>query len=184
MTSSPVSLLFGTVIPTSFNILMEMFYSLVYPRRTCAVRVTVLGVCLSVHLFSDTVSVHVWAVCGHSYGHRLCTYIGQLVLVLLSTIKKNLIKQDIWAARRFNNTVSYIDDLLTLNNRRFECAIDDIYPPELQLMECPTSLSYFDIMNNGKYSTAVYNKRDNFNLKFLISPACVLNQHMVYIFPS
>ena len=63
----------------------------------------------------------------------------------------------------------YIDDLLTLNNSRFECAIDDIHPPELQLKkttECPTSLSYLDIMitiDNGKYSTAVYNKRDSFN---------------------
>ena len=36
---------------------------------------------------------------------------------------KNLIKQDIWAARRFNDTVRYIDDLLKLNNR-FENAID------------------------------------------------------------
>ena len=26
---------------------------------------------------------------------------------------KNLIKRDIWAARRFNNNVRYIDDLLT-----------------------------------------------------------------------
>ena len=79
---------------------------------------------------------------------------------------KNLIKHDIWAARRFNNTVRYIDDLLTLNNSRFECAINDIYPPELQLKkatECSTPLSYF---NNGKYSTAVYDKRDNFNFNF------------------
>ena len=66
----------------------------------------------------------------------------------------------------------YIDDLLTLNNSRFECAIDDIYPPELQLkktMECPTSLSYLDIMitiDNGKYSTMIYDKRDSFNVNF------------------
>lgn len=44
-----------------------------------------------------------------------------------------------------------------------------IYPPELQLKqttECSTSLSYLDVMiiiDNGKYSTAVYDKRDNFN---------------------
>ena len=106
---------------------------------------------------------------------------------------KNLIKQDIWAARRFNNTVRYIDDLLKLNNSRFEYAIDDIYPPELQLKkttESPTSLSYLDTcimitINNGKYSTAVYDRRDSFDL---ISHTCVqifhLNQHMVYTYIS
>ena len=46
---------------------------------------------------------------------------------------KNLIKQDIWAARRFNKTARYNDDSLTLNNSRFEYAIDNIYPQELQL---------------------------------------------------
>ena len=86
---------------------------------------------------------------------------------------KNLIKQD-------------IDDLLTLNNRRFECAIDDVYPPELQLKkttECPTSLSYLDItitIDNGKYSTAAYDKRA---LKLLVSHKYG-NQHVVYTFPS
>ena len=64
----------------------------------------------------------------------------------------------------------YIDDLLTLNNSRFECAIDDIhvYPPELQLKkptECPTSLSYLITIDNGKYSTAVYDKRDSMAFK-------------------
>ena len=50
-------------------------------------------------------------------------------------------------ARRFNNTMRYIDDLLILNN--FNYAIQDIYPSELQLKkttECPTTLSYLDIL--------------------------------------
>ena len=34
---------------------------------------------------------------------------------------------EIWMARRFNNTMRYIYDLLTLNDSRFECAIDDIF---------------------------------------------------------
>ena len=42
---------------------------------------------------------------------------------------KNLIKNNIILA----NTMRYIDDLLTLNNPAFDNAIDDIYPPELQL---------------------------------------------------
>ena len=82
---------------------------------------------------------------------------------------KKLIKDNIWVAKSFNNTMRYIDDLLTLNNTRFECAIEDIYPPELQLKKTtdgPTALSYLDIMltiDNGKYSTTVYDKRDSFN---------------------
>ena len=47
--------------------------------------------------------------------------------------------------------------------RRFHC----IYPPELDLKkitESPTTVSYLDILitiDNGKYVTAVYNKRDS-----------------------
>ena len=81
---------------------------------------------------------------------------------------KNLIKQDIWAARRFNNTVRYIDDLLPCNNRGLECAIDDI-SSGASAQTCPTSLSSLDIMitiDSGKYSTAVYDKRDSYNFNF------------------
>ena len=46
---------------------------------------------------------------------------------------KNLIKNDIFMARRFNNTMRYIDDFLILNNIQFNDAIQDIYPSELQL---------------------------------------------------
>ena len=59
----------------------------------------------------------------------------------------------------------YIDDLLTLNNSRFECAIDDIYPPELQLKKS-YGMSNITVTNdNGKYSTAVYDKKDSMTLK-------------------
>ena len=40
---------------------------------------------------------------------------------------KNLIKNDIFMARRFNNTMRYIDDRLILNNIQFNDAIRDIY---------------------------------------------------------
>ena len=46
---------------------------------------------------------------------------------------KKLIKTNIIKARRFNNTVRYIDDLLVLNNPSFKDAIKDIHPTELQL---------------------------------------------------
>ena len=53
---------------------------------------------------------------------------------------KNLIKTNLILAKKFNNTMRYTDDLLTLNNKCFESAIDNLYPPELQLKkttECP-----------------------------------------------
>ena len=67
-------------------------------------------------------------------------------------------------AKKFNHTMRYIDDLLTLNNSGFACKIDDIYPPELQFKrttECPATLSYLDLLitiDNGKYSTSVFDK--------------------------
>ena len=70
---------------------------------------------------------------------------------------RGLIKTDLVLAKKFNNTMRYIDDLLTLNNTTFHSAISDIYPCELQLKkttECETQLSYLDILvtvENGKY---------------------------------
>ena len=73
---------------------------------------------------------------------------------------------------KFNGTMSYIDNLLTLNNSSFASSsfaskIPVIYPPELDFKkttESPSTLSYLDIpitINNGKYVTAVYDKRDS-----------------------
>ena len=74
-------------------------------------------------------------------------------------------------ARRFNNTMRYIDDLLVLNNTNFSDAIQDIYPSDLQLTkttESTTALSYLDILitiEHGKYSTTLYDKRDSFQFE-------------------
>ena len=42
-------------------------------------------------------------------------------------------RDNLCMAKRFSNTVRYIDDLLTLNNSHFEEEIPNIYPPELTL---------------------------------------------------
>ena len=89
---------------------------------------------------------------------------------------KNLIKMNLMLANKFNNTMQYIDDLLTLNNTSFHSAINDIYSSELQLKKTsksPTALSYLDIMVtivDGKYSTAIYDKRDDFNFRIVNFP--------------
>ena len=89
---------------------------------------------------------------------------------------RNLIKTNLIRAKRFCNTMRYIDDLLTLNNTLFHSAIEDIYPVQLKLKktsESSTTLSYLDIqitIVNGKYSTAVYDKRNYFNFKIVNFP--------------
>ena len=42
---------------------------------------------------------------------------------------KGLMRDNLHVAKRFGNTFRYIDDLLTLNNPRFEEEISNIYPP-------------------------------------------------------
>ena len=89
---------------------------------------------------------------------------------------RNLIKTNLTCAKKFSNTMRYIDDLLTLNNALFHSAIKHIYPDELTLKktsESPVTLSYLDIqitIVNGKYSTAVYDKRDSFSFKIVNFP--------------
>ena len=67
-------------------------------------------------------------MCGHSYGYRLCTIILANLFLFYYEYKymKNLIKNNIILSKKFNNTMRYIDDLLTLNNKQFDAAIKDI----------------------------------------------------------
>ena len=77
---------------------------------------------------------------------------------------KNLMHDNLCMAKRFSDTVRYIDDLLTLNNSNFEEEIPNIYPPELRATsESDTKLSYLDISSSicsSKNVTEVYDKRD------------------------
>ena len=107
---------------------------------------------------------------------------------------KELIKNNITLAKRFNFTTLYIDDVLTLNNSRFVTEIQHIYPSELDLKrttENSTSLSYLDVLitiDKGKYSTNVYDKRDDFGFNIVNFPHLCGNiaskPAMGYIFPS
>ena len=77
-----------------------------------------------------------------SHGLVVLTWCGQHYNVLSGMIITSLIKNNIILAKKSN-------DLLMLNSPAFDNAIDDIYPPELQLKkttECPTTLSYLDIL--------------------------------------
>ena len=89
---------------------------------------------------------------------------------------KILMRDNLCMAKRFSNTVRYIDDLLTLNNDNFEDRIPNIYPPELTLKrtsESDTKLSYLDISTSicsSKYVTEVCDKRDAFSFNIVNFP--------------
>ena len=56
-----------------------------------------------------------------------------------------LVKDNLQTAMKFNGTMRYIDDLLTLNNNSFASKIPNIYPPELDFKkttESPSTVSY------------------------------------------
>ena len=87
---------------------------------------------------------------------------------------KGLMRDNLYIAKRFSDTVRYIDDLLTLNYNSFE--VINIYPPELTLKRTTESnyrISYLDItisICNNKYVTEVYDKRENFNFNIVNYP--------------
>ena len=64
-------------------------------------------------------------------------------------------KSNVGMAKQF---CRYIDDLLALNNKKFEEEIVNIYPPEFTLKrttESDTTLSYLDV------SISIYYAREN-----------------------
>ena len=82
---------------------------------------------------------------------------------------RSLLKTNLCLAKRFADTIRYIDDLLALNNTKFNSEMSNIYPPELTLKrttELDSKLSYLDVsisICHCKFVTEVYDKRDNFN---------------------
>ena len=85
-------------------------------------------------------------------------------------------KMDIGSALQFKNTFRYIDDLLSINNEKFEKHISEIYPPELVLKNTnvkPTETTYLDTnINIGDESMriSIYDKREDFNFKIVNFP--------------
>ena len=69
----------------------------------------------------------------------------------------------------FNHTFRYIDDVLSINNHNFHSYVHLIYPDELEIKdttESDKSASYLDILlnidSNGRLTTSLYDKRDDF----------------------
>ena len=72
----------------------------------------------------------------------------------------------------FNSTSRYLDDLLNIDNIRFEHMVHRIYPAELQLNKAnasDTEAAFLDL-NLSIVSTKIYDKRDDFNFDIVNFP--------------
>jgi hypothetical protein len=77
----------------------------------------------------------------------------------------------------FNHTFRYIDDVLSINNHNFHNYVLLIYPDELEIKdttESDKSASYLYILlnidSNGRLTTSLYDKRDDFNFAIVNFP--------------
>jgi hypothetical protein len=77
----------------------------------------------------------------------------------------------------FKSTFRYIDDVLSINNDQFHSYVDSIYPNELAIKdttESSTSASCLDVSLNidadGKLTTQLYDKRDDFSFTIVNFP--------------
>jgi hypothetical protein len=92
----------------------------------------------------------------------------------------------------FNHTFRYID-VLSINNHNFHNYARLIYPDELEIKdttESDKSASYLDILlnidSNGRLTTSLYDKRDDFdfaivNFPFLCSNIPLSPTYGVYV---
>ena len=77
----------------------------------------------------------------------------------------------------FNLTYRYIDDVLSINNHNFHNYVHLIYPDDLEIKDTTESdrcASYLDILlnidSNGRLTTTLYDKRDDFGFAMVKFP--------------
>ena len=99
----------------------------------------------------------------------LYSYEAEFVQSLLQAGKKHLTQQ-------FNFTYRYIDDVLSLKNTKFAEYLEFIYPRELEIKETTVTAAsslYLDCylyIDNGKLTTRLYDKRDDFSFPIVNIP--------------
>ena len=86
-------------------------------------------------------------------------------------------KSTFHVARLFNRTDRYIDDLMSIDNPRFEEYVPQIYPKELILKKTNNTAEkaeYLDLSvkveESGAIETRLYDKRDDFNFDIVNFP--------------
>ena len=121
-------------------------------------------------IFQQTVGVLMGTNCALLLANLfLYSYEAEFVQSLLKAGKKHL-------AQQFNFTYRYIDDVLSLKNTKFAEYLEFIYPRELEIKETTetaASSSYLDCylyIDNGKLTTRLYDKQDDFNFPIVNFP--------------
>ena len=114
-------------------------------------------------IFQQTIGIPMGTNCAPLLADLfLYSYEAEFVQSILQAGKKHL-------AQQFNFTYRYIDDVLSLKNTKFAEYLEFIYPRELEIKETTetsASSSYLDCylyIDNGKLTTRLYDKRDDFN---------------------
>jgi hypothetical protein len=122
----------------------------------------------------------------------LYSYKAKFVQKLLQDDKKKKQKKK-KLTMSFNHTFEYIDDVLSINNNNFHNYVYLIYPDELEIKDAIESdkyALYLDILltidSNGRLTTTLYDKRDDFdfaidNFPFLCSNLPFSPAYGVYI---
>ena len=121
-------------------------------------------------IFQQTIGIPMGTNCAPLLADLfLYSYEAEFVQSLLQAGKKHL-------AQQFNFTYRYIDDVLSLKNTKFAEYLEFIYPRELEIKETTetsASSSYLDCylyIDNGKLTTRLYDKRDDFNFPIVNFP--------------
>ena len=121
-------------------------------------------------IFQQTIGIPMGTNCAPLLADLfLYSYEAEFVLSLLQAGKKHL-------AQQFNFTYRYIDDVLSLKNTKIAEYLEFIYSRELEIKETTetaTSSSYLDCylyIDNGKLTTRLYDKRDDFNFPIVNFP--------------
>ena len=123
------------------------------------------------HVFQQSVGIPMGTNCAPLLADLfLYSYEAEFVQKLLRDKNKKL-------AVSFNLTYRYIDDVLSINNHNFHNYVHLIYPNELErkdTTESDRSASYLDILlnidSNGRLTTTLYDKRDDFNFAIVNFP--------------
>ena len=122
-------------------------------------------------IFQQTIGIPMGTNCAPLLADLfLYSYEAEFIQEQLRKGNKNL-------ASKFNLTFRYIDDVLSINNDAISNYLHIIYPPELEINETTEShcsASYLDLFlefdRQGKLSTKIYDKRDDFNFPIVNFP--------------
>ena len=128
------------------------------------------------HVFQQSVGIPMGTNCTPLLADLfLYSYEAEFVQKLLRDKNKKL-------AVSFSLTYRYIDDVLSINNHNFHKYVHLIYPGELDIKdttESDRSASYLDILlnidSNGRLTTTLYDKCDDFNFAIVNFPSLCSN---------